>query len=144
MDNQATLSLLALPQSLKIRIKNSLRCQICSLEFADTASLRDHMVTELGIIPELVSFLDFELGMRLDSDELTPLTDCSSTLLSENRCDKCGKMCKTPRGLHQHYAKAHSRKKRHSVCKLCGKAFQHKYTLRFHVKQVHDQTTRVA
>ena len=117
-------------------------CLVCGKEFFDKAALRDHLVSELEVPPELVPFVEIELGV--DPGEQSPST--ASTDFGEDpvQCWKCDRVCKSARGLSQHMGKAHCSKKRHSVCKLCGNAFRNKYALRFHVKQVHDQTTRVA
>ena len=120
-------------------------CTVCSHSFEDRATLRMHLIEELDIQPEYLVFLDIDLGIDVEED-LSPTSDSTehSDEPEEIKCYRCGKLCKSVRGLNQHFGKAHSSKKRHAVCKICGKAFRHKYALRFHVKQVHDQATRVA
>ena len=106
------------------------------------------MVAELDIAPELQKFLDLDLGIASE-EEVSPLTNASDSLEFEEprleplECRKCHKLYSTRRGLNQHMGKVHSTKRRHCVCTQCGSSFRHKYALRFHMKQVHDKTTRV-
>ena len=113
---------------------SSLKCPICQQSFEDSLALRDHIVTELGIQPEFLGFLNIDLGIPPDESKSSELVQCT----------KCKKTFKGVKGFNQHYGKMHRRLKKHSVCKLCGSAFKNKYILRFHMKQVHSQATKVA
>ena len=109
-------------------------CMLCLQEFQTVSALRDHLIAELNVPPELYGLLNLDLGIA--DGELPPLEVV--------RCPKCSKLCKGVRGFNQHFGKVHLRKKKHSVCKLCGNSFRHKYALRFHMKQVHSQAMRVS
>jgi len=60
-----------------------------------------------------------------------------------NKCVFCNIRFKNNTGLNQHLGKKHFIGNRNSVCSICNKAFKHKYALKFHVRQVHEKTTRV-
>lgn len=47
------------------------------------------------------------------------------------------------KGLKQHIGKKHDKQNKYLKCPQCSKKFKNKYAVRFHVKQVHDKTTRV-
>lgn len=119
-----------------------LECPVCLSTFSDPRALREHMIQEFDIQPELLIFLDADLG--IESGDSSPSTySGSNSEVLETPCHKCHKVCKGIRGFNQHYGKVHVKKKKHAVCKLCASAFRSKYALRFHIKQVHDQATRV-
>lgn len=134
---------LLVPRIVPIQIKTPLfQCQLCNSEFQTPLELRNHVAAELGIQPELYSFLELDLGITSagDSSPDTRVSDFGPD--KEVTCFKCSKTCKSERGFQQHYGKVHVRKKKHATCKLCSSSFRDKYALRFHIKQVHDQLTR--
>mmetsp|Transcript_10473 Transcript_10473/g.10457 ORF Transcript_10473/g.10457 Transcript_10473/m.10457 type:complete len:156 (-) Transcript_10473:33-500(-) len=55
----------------------------------------------------------------------------------------CSMSFQGKRGLHQHIGKAHTHFEKTSLCTQCGRAFKHQNALNFHIKQVHDKSTRV-
>ena len=115
-----------------------------------SASPKDLLMAEstplIDSIPcgELFDFLIAEdcISPISTEDGLSP-AQSDENLPCEVKCAKCLKVCKSQRGLNQHIGKVHSKKKRHSICDICGSSFRNKYVLRFHVKQVHEQTTRI-
>ena len=122
------------------------QCSVCNAHFPSIISLRDHMVSELGIEPEFMNFLDLDLG--ISSSLNTPSTAISTSETVEPqlqfiRCPKCPKLCRGSKGLQQHLAKAHTNRKKSALCTECGKCFNHKHALRFHVRQVHEKSTRI-
>lgn len=46
------------------------------------------------------------------------------------------------KGMRQHLGKVHETKNKPSKCPKCNSSFRHKYALRFHIKQVHEKSTR--
>jgi len=122
--------------------------------------LRNHVLDDFGLENELVGLLNFELG--IDSSDCD--TNCSTPMSSGNfgytdtfdydntpvnnetpmECPICQKICKSNKGLQQHQAKVHNQTPKKEVCKECGKCFKHKNALKFHVRQVHEKSTRVS
>jgi hypothetical protein len=62
---------------------------------------------------------------------------------SRSRCEECQSEFVSYKGMMQHKAKIHDRIERKVPCPQCGKCYKHKYALEFHVKQVHEKSTRV-
>lgn len=139
---QGSLGSLACIRSKIFKIDNLypevLVCKICQKEFSHVERLKQHLIEELELDKGILDFLDMELGIDNYPDKNLGSTD-SQTL----SCPVCSKICKNKKGLEQHKAKSHARKKRKSRCKICTKRFLSKYALRFHTNQVHSKTTRV-
>ena len=112
-----------------------IECDACLQSFSETMLLQSRG-SEV-VQPDCDSFLNIGPGFLGEAN-----TDSQPQEFLE--CPKCKKLCKSERGLSQHMGKVHCRKKRHSVCQLCKSRFLNKYALRFHIKQVHEQATRVA
>ena len=134
-DNKNSLPYLQ-AESLSADLLSCLEDDLCSLEFdlcqqSLSGTLQPDPTDEL--LPDYFPVLSLEFACEASSaPDTAPIA-----------CSKCNKPCKSRRGLNQHIGKVHCRKKRHSVCRQCGNAFRDKYALRFHVKQVHEQATRV-
>jgi hypothetical protein len=62
---------------------------------------------------------------------------------SRSRCQECQSEFVSYKGMMQHKAKIHDKLERKVPCQQCGKCYKHKYALEFHVKQVHEKSTRV-
>lgn len=77
---------------------------------------------------------------------LFPLEN-SSVLSNEAQrhfqCHKCSGLFISFKGLRQHIGKKHNSNKKYSPCKHCNKKFRTKYAVKFHIKQVHEKSTRV-
>ena len=58
-------------------------------------------------------------------------------------CEHCFAHFTTYKGMKQHIGKVHLTKSKHVKCPKCGNKFKHKYALKFHIKQVHESSTRV-
>ena len=136
---------------LSLKFSAVFRCEMCGEQFPSASSLRDHMVAEYGIEPELQDFLDISLGIDSFSEPGTPgSVDSASTVATELdrpsvvlQCPKCKKECRNYKGLRQHLAKIHQNRKKPVSCEECGKGFKHKHALKFHIRQVHEKATRV-
>mmetsp|Transcript_32733 Transcript_32733/g.56977 ORF Transcript_32733/g.56977 Transcript_32733/m.56977 type:complete len:160 (+) Transcript_32733:1060-1539(+) len=64
-------------------------------------------------------------------------------LKCKSKCPECLVEFASYKGLMQHKAKIHDRLVKTVPCNQCGKCFKHKYALEFHVRQVHEKSTRV-
>lgn len=111
---------------------------------------------------EISEFLSFAQSIRLcdrlstqsDSEKAPsserkamsdPTSSVSATEPEERKiqCYKCSGTFKSMKGLKQHIGKKHDLRKKYSSCRICKKKFRNVYAVRFHVKQVHDKSTRV-
>jgi hypothetical protein len=83
-----------------------------------------------------------DLKLHLDEDKWADV----QAELSENsfKCDPCCIFFTTEQGLKQHLGKVHIKKYKYSKCQFCAKKFRNKYAVRFHIKQVHEKSTREA
>lgn len=63
--------------------------------------------------------------------------------LINNKCKKCGKLCKNSKGLSQHVGKAHNLKFRKHHCLKCNKRYLSVHALKLHTEQVHGLSKRV-
>jgi RNase P subunit RPR2 len=59
------------------------------------------------------------------------------------QCPLCNLTFASAKGMKQHYGKMHIHSEKQDFCSLCSKGFNNKYALRYHIKQVHEKTTRV-
>lgn len=59
-------------------------------------------------------------------------------------CEQCRLEFKSYKGMKQHIGKMHLTKYKHAKCHLCSKCFRHKYAVKFHIKQVHEKSTRAS
>ena len=108
-----------------------LQCTLCAAVFDSSIELKTHIANEIGLQPDLLCFLDIDLGISNFEEAKT-----------EVQCPKCMKWFKGERGFTQHFGKIHKKARRYANCHLCNSAFRNKYALRFHIKQVHEQTFR--
>jgi hypothetical protein len=104
---------------------------------------------------DVVSHSDFyyelmhELKRAEDREEYSPLSYQETELTppikpdSKSRCQVCLSEFVSYKGMMQHKAKIHDKLERKVPCQQCGKCYKHKYALEFHVKQVHEKSTRV-
>lgn len=60
------------------------------------------------------------------------------------RCEECCLFFDTHKGYMQHLGKIHVTKYKYSKCRICSKKFRNKYAVKFHMKQVHEKSTREA
>lgn len=151
----------ALPQSLfqistLIADSNSkISCKICGAVFADVLDLQEHLSSDLLHEKDLE-----EEEEVLRSDSLSTNADSIIFPLnlgiktapkvepdvikkeSDFKCTICNTVFTTFKGMKQHMGKKHNTKNKPSRCNKCGKKFRHKYALKFHVKQVHEQATK--
>jgi hypothetical protein len=67
-------------------------------------------------------------------------TNCSSENL---RCMVCHQIFASYKGLRQHTGKSHSSEAKGVSCPLCPKQFFNRQAVKFHVRQVHEKSTRV-
>lgn len=65
------------------------------------------------------------------------------TVRNKVKCPQCSAELVSFKGMKQHIAKMHDRTQKNVPCSLCNKYFMHKYALEFHIKQVHEKSTRV-
>lgn len=100
------------------------KCDQCQAEFCTQADYNEHLLRVFHLDEEVTSFSSAKI------DELFKCPICEVQLLNQQ-------------GLSQHIGKQHTKKAKGSYCPLCRKKFKHKYAVRFHVKQVHAQATRV-
>ena len=76
-------------------------CMLCLQEFQTVPALRDHLIAELSIPPELYGLLNLDLGI--------PEVESSPEPFEIVHCTKCSKICKGIRGFNQHFGKVHLR-----------------------------------
>lgn len=114
--------------------------------------LDEEVWTESHVCPvcQSESFSAYELcSHQLDLDDdlkafLKEYSPKGSFAIPEGlKCEYCDLVCKNMKGLKQHIGKMHEVRRKHSQCPQCDKRFKNKYAVRFHMRQVHDKTTRV-
>jgi uncharacterized C2H2 Zn-finger protein len=83
---------------------------------------------------------DLELKMHLDQEQWNEYIQekHSGNLI----CEECCMFFETSKGFMQHIGKIHEKKYKYTKCQLCDKKFKNKYAVKFHMKQVHEKTTR--
>lgn len=97
-----------------------------------------------GFYDELVSQLQW--SQVYQSDDITlNFHEYMPEQFTKNKaqCPICDAEFVSRKGMMQHKAKMHENLNKSVPCNLCGKFFKHKYALSFHVKQVHEKSTRV-
>ncbi|CAG9320408.1 unnamed protein product [Blepharisma stoltei] len=116
------------------KIKNSVQCEDCNLVFRSTRDLNIH----LNFTGKIEDYAQQAESLK------DPSTSSSSEFFSLGKyfCAECKIMFKSLKGKKQHIGKVHKTKYKHSRCPTCNKKFRNKYAVRFHVKQVHDKSTR--
>ncbi|OMJ86843.1 hypothetical protein SteCoe_11551 [Stentor coeruleus] len=62
---------------------------------------------------------------------------------SETFCHDCQLEFQSIRGLRQHEGKIHSKSEKILECSKCQKLFKNKYSLKAHLKQVHEKITKL-
>lgn len=86
---------------------------------------------------------------KAQSSEKNVLSDPTSSLSAAEveegkiQCHKCSGTFKSMKGLKQHIGKKHDTRSKYSSCRICHKKFRNIYAVRFHIRQVHDKSTRV-
>ncbi|CAG9319568.1 unnamed protein product [Blepharisma stoltei] len=124
-------------------------CEHCMKVFETPYALKAHLLNEFELNEESIAFFNVEEGLEENSEPstTTDISDqkCHEAKLEEIllKCPSCDKICKGHKGLGQHIGKKHSRKRKNSTCKQCGKGFRQKYALKFHIRQVHEEATKV-
>ena len=116
-------------------------CEICGKLFATSWDYREHIMTTFQLDQEAIDFLSYTLD--LPAIKVKPPPTKPEEDLEEVVCPHCKKHFKGKKGLNQHMGKVHSKKRKRSQCKECGKKFSNRYALSFHIKQVHKKSTRV-
>lgn len=118
----------------------------------DQGLLRNYFIEMLNQTPRPeVNSLQF---YQQPSEQLTPNalggkpggnSECDGSQLTPQpwACPICLSHFVSHKGLSQHRAKTHDKPAKNTRCLVCDKVFTHKYALKFHVTQVHLQSTRV-
>lgn len=88
----------------------------------------------------IIFLKELDLKHHLTEDQWAKYTDSKY----ENclRCEECCLFFETTKGYMQHHGKVHETKYKYSKCSICNKKFKNKYAVKFHMKQVHQKTTR--
>lgn len=151
----------SLPQSLfqitaiSCEKDEKISCKICGAVFTEILDLQEHLSSDLlhekesddeeevfrsdSLSTNADSIIfPLNLGIKTVTYPLVEVTEKES----EFRCTICNTVFTTYKGMKQHMGKKHNTKNKPSRCNKCGKKFRHKYALKFHVKQVHDQATK--
>lgn len=81
-----------------------------------------------------------DLKLHLDDDKWENIQ--AELIQNSFKCEPCCIFFNTKRGLKQHLGKVHIKKYKYSKCQFCSKKFRNKYAVRFHIKQVHEKSTR--
>jgi uncharacterized C2H2 Zn-finger protein len=117
---------------------------------------------ERGLLPSplIISLISFPrkkkyptcpmcaLVFSKESDLKRHLNDDQWRLYQESKykdCLKCEECClffTSTKGFMQHHGKVHVTKYKYSKCHVCEKKFRNKYAVKFHIKQVHEKSTR--
>lgn len=77
-------------------------------------------------------------GSNRECNDMLPTTQAKALA-----CPTCNLGFVSQKGLSQHRAKIHDKPVKKAHCHECGKVFTHKHALKFHITQVHEQSTRV-
>ena len=93
-------------------------CPFCDLIFSTESDLRKHLEDD-----------------QWEAYKSQKFGDCL-------KCEECCLFFETRKGFMQHNGKVHDTKYKYSKCSKCEKKFRNKYAVRFHMKQVHEKTTR--
>ncbi|CAG9319569.1 unnamed protein product [Blepharisma stoltei] len=124
-------------------------CQHCMKVFETPYQLKAHLLNEFELNAETLAFFCVAKGLEEYSEPSTPL-EINDQKGEENKpetmmlkCPNCEQICKGHKGLNQHLGRKHSKKRKNSTCKQCGKCFRQKYALKFHINQVHQDVNRV-
>lgn len=113
LPSPVSLSLISLP-----RKKQYPTCRKCGLIFSKESDLRFHLDKE-------------------DWEEYK-----EENFSGDYNCEECCMFFESRKGFLQHIGKMHKQRNKHAKCRICKKNFKNKYAVRFHVKQVHEKTTR--
>ncbi|CAG9330867.1 unnamed protein product [Blepharisma stoltei] len=126
-------SVVCLSLAYNSRPKISLQCKDCNLVFRSQKDLCMHRYfTPQNEHLKPQRKLNADQAATNDSSSLEPFF-----------CEECKIAFKSRKGKMQHLGKIHKTKYKHSRCQICNKKFRNKYAVRFHVKQVHEKSTRV-
>lgn len=80
---------------------------------------------------------------KIPSIKESKLEEPMKDLADSNICTECNQSFLSFKGMKQHFGKVHLKSSKTTACNVCSKLFKNKYALHFHVKQVHEQRTRV-
>ncbi|CAG9316191.1 unnamed protein product [Blepharisma stoltei] len=128
---------------------HSFECNLCFTRFETCEQLKAHFRAEQEFGRDADNFLECEGNEEEHSkpvnqfEVVAQCKDKKDKAEGKMKCPKCSKMLKSLKGLEQHIAKMHISIRKKSLCKSCGKYFKNKYAMVFHVKQVHEKSTRV-
>lgn len=93
-------------------------CPLCNLVFMKEIDLKNHLEPDQWLRHQEKNF-----GNSL-------------------KCEECCLFFDTNKGYMQHNGKVHDTKYKYSKCPQCDKKFKNKYAVKFHLKQVHERSTR--
>ncbi|CAG9328266.1 unnamed protein product [Blepharisma stoltei] len=150
-DNERTdLKLLPPPIDLCVitglKTRNSLSCLSCGMMFRSQSDVEIHLLSENSTFPKFGIANGEETVIQYEKSALI-LPLFSSLDIEEKEefvCQQCRLEFKSYKGMKQHIGKMHLTKYKHSKCPLCTKNFRHKYAVKFHIKQVHEKSTRAS
>lgn len=100
-----------------------------TLEFLNTFNLEDFSI-------EACPFEHLDMRRSVATQ-----TNCTKENLL---CLVCHQVFASYKGLRQHIGKCHSSEAKAVNCPVCPKKFLNRQAVKFHVRQVHEKSTRVA
>lgn len=96
-----------------------------------------------GLSLQLIEAVECESYPPLFYKANQPTLSSPTIQKTKSRCQECQAQFVSLKGLNQHKAKIHDKLVKNVNCSICCKWYKHKYALDFHVKQVHEKSTRV-
>ncbi|OMJ76180.1 hypothetical protein SteCoe_24517 [Stentor coeruleus] len=93
-------------------------CPMCSLVFSKESDLKKHLNEDQWHLYQESKYKDYL------------------------KCEECCLFFTSTKGFMQHHGKVHVTKYKYSKCPVCEKKFRNKYAVKFHIKQVHEKSTR--
>lgn len=115
-----------------------MRCELCCFPLTSFLEICKHLETEHQLDREAVNFLSYELHFNPFTAFREPEPD-----KRKFQCKQCERDFTSYIGMKQHNGKIHLTKYKDKKCTDCGTKFRHKYALKAHKQQVHENTTRV-
>ncbi|CAG9321502.1 unnamed protein product [Blepharisma stoltei] len=128
-----------LPKAMDLPIQNYMTpftCHICNKSFKGLEDLVKHIGANVWKLTETES----TFSLPENSMDNLNIHEASNYKYS---CSYCSRTFDNEKGLKLHSGKKHPQQEKSELCPRCGNKFVHKYALDFHIKQVHEKSTRV-
>ena len=116
---------------------NGFLCRLCKQFSLSVKEITTHFETDHSTESRTLAYLYSKTDLGLTGDN-TESSDAGKYI-----CEICLTHFSTFKGMKQHMGKMHLNKDKQTKCRICSKRFKHKYALKFHIRQVHECSTKV-